>query len=43
VGSSGTRTVTHDLAGRLTSDGTQDFGFDDFGALASVRELGGAR
>lgn len=41
VGTSGTRTVTHDDAGRLTSDGTQDFGFDDFGALAWAREAGG--
>lgn len=41
VGNSGTRTVTHDDVGRLASDGTQDFGFDDFGALSWVKEPGG--
>ncbi|MCC6332864.1 MAG: RHS repeat protein, partial [Myxococcales bacterium] len=38
VGASGTRTVAHDEAGRVTSDGTQDFVYDDFGALVVVRE-----
>lgn len=41
VGTSGTRTVAHDDAGRLASDGTQDFGFDDFGTLAWVKAPGG--
>jgi RHS repeat-associated protein len=38
VDGSGARTVTHDGAGRLTSDGTQRFVFDDMGALAETRE-----